>query len=74
MEELIELVFVEYYSNRVLRGVFWVIDVIQVSVLVIVIVCVDLSDPCAGRRLGSFCSAALSSHWCDVFFDEPAIV
>ena len=46
MEKLIELVFVEHYSDRVLRGVFWVIDVIQVPVLVVAIVCVDLSDPC----------------------------
>jgi len=46
VEKLVKLVFVEHYSDRFLRGIFWVVDVVQVPVLVTVVIGVDLSDPC----------------------------
>jgi len=46
VEKLVELVFVEHYSDRFLCDIFWVVDVVQVPILVVVVVVgVDLLDP-----------------------------
>ena len=45
MEKLMKFVSVEDDSYGFLRKVFWVVNVVQVAILVFVVVCVDLSDP-----------------------------
>jgi len=46
VEKLVELVFMKHYSNRFLCNIFWIVDVVQVPILVTVVIGVNLSDPC----------------------------